>query len=135
MTATASAQRPRVIGIVLLALLGALVNIAGGVILLAAINQLRAESTEVQSWAAPTAYFLIVLGILDAVAAILIMRYKRMGLLLGALVFGVALLSNIYQVVTGAAISSVIVGVIIQLAVLYYIYLYLTREPDKTFFT
>jgi hypothetical protein len=137
MAATAGVKRPRVIGIVILSLIGAFFGLLGGVGLLGLIAAAQAEGTTVPSWITLTAYVTIALAVIAFLAAILMLMYKRLGLYLGALCYGISLILTILQVVGGQSTisASVIIGVLIDLVVLYYIYIYLTREPEKSFFT
>ena len=136
MAATESVKRPRVILIVILSALGAVFGLLGGIGLLTLVASAQQQGATIPSWITLTAYLSIVLAILAGLSAILLLMYKRLGLYLGAVSYGVSLIVNILTVVTGqATISSVIIAVLIELVVLYYIYIYLTREPDKSFFT
>jgi hypothetical protein len=139
MQASAPVKKPRVIGIVILAFLGAILNVLGGIGLLSLIASASAaglSSTDIPGWITPLAYLSIVLGVVNFVSAILLLMYKRLGLLLVAATTVITLLINIVSVATGnSTIGSVALGSLIQLAILYYVYIYLTREPEKSFFT
>jgi hypothetical protein len=136
MAATVSANRPRVIFIVILSALGAIFGLISGIGLLGLIASAQQQGVAIPSWITLTAYLSIVLAILAGLSAILMLMYKRLGLYLGAVSYGISLIINILMVVTGqSAIGSVLISVLIELVVLYYIYTWLTREPDKSFFS
>ncbi len=135
---TSAANKPRVIGIVGLCIIGGILNIIGGLGLVAAVNAAREIVSEAQeySWVGPLAYAVIALGALQILAAILILMYKRIGLIIGGAIYLIGLLLIALQILTGSAALSIttIISILIDLAVLYYIYVYLTREPEKSFF-
>ncbi len=136
MQAAASVKKPRVIGIVILTFLGAILNVLGGVGLLALISSAQAAGADIPGWITPLAYLTIVLGVIDFIGAVLLLMYKRIGLLLLTATTVITLLINVISVATGnSTIGSVALGSLIQLAILYYLYIYLTREPEKSFFT
>jgi hypothetical protein len=136
MAATATVKRPRVIAIVILSLIGGVLGLIGALSLMPVISAAQANGLAVPGWLPLLNYLNIILSILAIVSAVLIFRYKRLGLILGAVVYGISILLTIVLVVTGqSAITGVIISVVIDLVVLYYIYLYLTREPDKSFFS
>jgi hypothetical protein len=136
MVANAGASKPRVIGIGGLCLVGGALNILGSLNTIGAIGEVQALGAALPGWFAPLAYLSLVLGVLQLVAGVLIFMYKRLGLLIGGAVFIIHILLNIFLVVTNyATISSIAVNTIISLAALYYIYKYMTSEPEKTFFT
>jgi hypothetical protein len=133
------ADRPRVVGIVILCLLGGVLGILGGLGLLAIIGVAGSStsSLEIPGWYTLLAYLSLVLGVVELIAAILIALYKRIGLIVGGAIFLIGLINTVIQILAGAATFSIgtIIGILIDLAVLYYIYIYLTREPEKTFFS
>jgi hypothetical protein len=138
MAATATVKRPRVIGIlIILIFFGAILNVLGGLGSLALISEAQAQGLVIPGWITLVAYLALALAILAFVSAVLLLMYKRLGLILGAVIYGTNLLLNVALVVTGqtALNISVIIGVLIPLIVLYYIYIYLTREPEKSFFS
>ncbi len=80
----------------------------------------------------------LALAMVTFVAAILIWRYKRLGLQLGAVGFGgdsiVGLAMVTLQSDVPMPFSNLILPLAINFVVLCYIYRYLTREPEKHFF-
>ncbi len=119
---TGSVQKPRVIGIVILCILGAIVNILAGVALvgLASGSQL-------------IGIVLVVIGVVEGVAGVLLMMYKRMGVMLGLGIYGLGLVLDIISIVTGQGVNYF--SIVLTLVVLYYLYRYYSHEPEKTFFT
>ena len=84
----------------------------------------------------------ILMGILGLVAAVLIALYKRFGLFPGLGIFGLSfvltasgVLSLLGNSTVGVGILFILFPMLIEMAALYYLYIYLTREPEKTFFT
>src|SRR5947208_822743 len=138
-TAPASVKKPRVIGIALLSVIGGVLSIIGGVALLGLISAANAGATPdtaVPGYVTILAYVTIILGVIDILAAILLFMYKKLGLYLARLSYCIAVLFTIYNIGSqNTTIGSSIVGLIIDAAVLYYVYIYLTREPDKSFFS
>jgi len=100
------------------------------------VNSLQAQGIEFEGWFVPTLYLLLVLGVMSIVGAVLIALYKRLGLYLGGAAVGIDLLAFVLLFVTGQiALGAVgIGGVAIDLLILYYIYKYLTQEPEKLAF-
>ncbi len=139
-SAPASVKKPRVIGIVVLTLLGGILSILGGLGLLALISAANAGATgtgdTVPTYITLLAYLVLILGVVDIVAAVLLLMYKKLGLYLAGASYVLSVLFTIYNIATqNATISSSIIGLVIDAAVLYYVYIYLTREPDKSFFS
>ena len=136
MTTGVGTKKPRVVGIVGLGIIGGVANLLEGIALLALIAAASAKSGEsVPMWVTLTAYLIVGLGVTALLVAVLLLMYKRIGLILAAMTFGIGLLLNLYSALSGS--FSVIVGVsiVIQLAVLYYVRRYLMREPERHFFT
>jgi len=140
--AAANVKKPRVIGIVILSFLGGILSILGGIGLLGLVSvaqasaQTNGQTLDVPGWITPLAYFLVVVGVVDFVGAILLLMYKRLGLILIGVVTVLTVLINVYNVATqNATISGIAIGTLIDLAILYYIRIYLTREPEKSFFS
>src|SRR5689334_14500269 len=99
MVAAASVKRPRVIGIVILSFLGGIFSILGGIGLLGLITAAQAslqsgQTLDVPGWITPLAYFLIVVGVVDFVGALLLLMYKRLGLILIGIVTVLTVLIN-----------------------------------------
>jgi hypothetical protein len=61
--------------------------------------------------------------------------YKRIGLYLGVGIYGLNILSHIINIVNGAFNLFLGLNLLVSLLVFYYLYIYLTREPEKGFFT
>ena len=74
-------------------------------------------------------------GVLDLVVAFLILKYKRIGLFLAIITFIIGILWNLFNAVIGSGDLFIIVSILIEGAMLYYVWRYLTREPEKSFFT
>lgn len=135
MSANVAVKKPRVIGIVILSLLGGVLGILGGIALLAIIAAAGID-VNVPASLAMIAYLVIFLGVVDLLAAVLLLMYKRIGLYLAGISYIISVLLTVYNIATGnSSIASSILSLLIDAAVLYYVYIYLTREPDKTFFS
>jgi hypothetical protein len=136
MVANAGASKPRVVGIGALCLVGGVLTILASLGLVSLVNEANALGATLPGWITPLAYGSLVLGALQLVAGVLIFMYKRIGLMIGGAVYGINVLLNIILVVTGnTTLQSIALNTIISLAALYYIYKYMTSEPEKTFFT
>jgi hypothetical protein len=140
MTAALATKKPRVVGIVIFSILGGLLSLAGGALLLTGISAIQADPDYAElaitaKGLTPFAYLAIGIGVLELIVAVLLLMYKRIGLILAAVAFGLGLLLNIYNQVSGSGGLTTIGGILLDLAILYYVYIYLTREPDKNFFT
>jgi hypothetical protein len=125
-----SANKPRIRGIVILLLLKAILGIflAG-----AAIQKIQKYADNpsyiIEPWALPVSYIALGLAGLSFVAAMLIMRYKKSGLWLG----GALIILDLLLIIGGVA--SIDLSVLIHIFAFYYIYKYLTQQPERTFFT
>jgi hypothetical protein len=104
---------------------------------------LEARGIDVPGWYKPVLYLLIILGILDIVGAVLIARYKRLGLFIGVGVVAADLILTVVLLITGEIsvrgigrldVPDVLVS-LVSLAALYNVYRYLTHEPEKAAFT
>jgi hypothetical protein len=136
MVANTSVGKPRVIGIGGLCLVGGVLTILASLGLVGLVNQAQALGAAIPGWIAPLAYLSLALGALQIVAGVLIFMYKRIGLMIGGAVYVINVLINIVMVVTGnTTITSIALNTVISFAVLYYIYKYMTSEPEKNFFT
>lgn len=84
----------------------------------------------------PLAYLSLVIGVLQLAGGVLIFMYKRLGLLIAGAVYAINIILNVLSVIAGyTTLQSIVLNTIISAAVLYYVYKYLTSEPEKTFFT
>ena len=137
MAANAPVTKPSVLWLALLILVGgALVLIAGLTLLTLGSITLPQGVGIKQTLNRAIPYIGVVLGTVDIVAGVLILKYKRLGLYLAGASFGAAVLLLVYNVVTeNATIGGAALGLLIDLAVLYFVYRYLTHEPHKSFFT
>lgn len=126
-------ERPRVRGIVGIALLRGILTIFLVSMNLDALNRM----SNVPGWVLPSLYFALVLAVGSIVAALLIAFYKRWGLYLAVVTFGIDTLLTILFFVTGQTTASigVLLGFGINLLVLYYVYRYLTQQPEAAAFT
>jgi hypothetical protein len=128
-------KKPRVIGIVILSLIGGVLSILGAIGILAIAGDPTYASV-LPGWVAPLGYLTLVLGVLELLGAVLLLMYRKLGLYLTGGLYVLNLLILVVEIVTGNATLSItnILSILLGLAVLYYVYIYLTREPDKTFF-
>jgi hypothetical protein len=136
MNATGAIKRPKVRGIAGLNLLTSIVGILYGVLALGIILEANGSGTELNRAAASNAITGLIffpLGIICFVSAILIFRYKRLGLYLGAVPYGVYILIDAISTLNGR--SPNFLSLVVSIAALYYIYKYLNEEPAKSFFT
>ncbi len=129
-------DKPRVLGIVGIGILRGVLSVISGMNTLQEID--RISSSRVPGWLAPAIYLGLALAVITFIAAILIWRYKRLGLQLGAVGFGgdaiVALAMVTLQSDVTIPFSGLILPLAIDFIVLYYIYKYLTSEPEKDYF-
>ncbi len=136
MSAQENVQRPRTLGIIIVCLIGGTFNTWSGGSLINQVNEFIAQGGKPHDWVLSTAYFSIVLGVLQLQSALLVSRYKRIGLYLCAFVFIVTLLTNGYVFLTRRIASPTTVGwIFLPAYVLYYVYRYLTQEPQRSFFS
>lgn len=133
MQAQVGVKRPRVIGLVGIALLRGLFTLYQTAGSLDVVNNAR----NVPGWVAPLLYLSIGLAVLSIIAAVLIALYRRWGLYLAVVAFGVDLALLVILFVAGQVVFNVglALNVAVTLLVLYYVYKYLTQEPEKSFFT
>jgi uncharacterized membrane protein (UPF0136 family) len=127
-------KRPKVRGTVILtAFLGFLLLLSAYVRLSAPAALLDAPQL---GYLRPAGYISIALGILLVIDAVLIASYKRIGLFIGLLAY--VLLLAYYGLLFLRAKSLdmfTLLTVILMIAAAYYLYKYLTHEPEKQFFT
>ena len=128
-----TAKRPRVIGLVGLLIIGGLLGLLGS---LGLIGIISSGLSDIPGWVTATAYLSLVLSVGGLVTAVLIALYRRVGLMLGLGIFGLSVISTVLQLLSGQVSLglSTIITLVIAFAALYYCYIYLTREPEKTFF-
>jgi ABC-type sugar transport system permease subunit len=126
-------RRPRVWGLAALLLISAVVNIFGGLTLNQAIDDIRFRGGQVESWVPPLAYLTVIIGVGALVAALLVMRYRRIGLVLCGLLYALGLALNVLSVLTGSlAVSApLILNTIISLAVVATVINWLT-DPERS---
>lgn len=67
--------------------------------------------------------------------AITVLMRKRMGLILATIPHSIGLLWGMYNLLADQISLLVLLSIVIELVVLYYIGIYLTREPVKNAFT
>lgn len=127
---TVTLSRPTVIGLVTLLLLrGVMALVAVGI----GINQFNQMPDSFESWFMPFTYLQLPIGVLQMISAVLILIYKRIGLILGAVVVGLQLLLILVMMLAVQADPNVL-GVLFSLGILVYIGRFLTTHPGKAFF-
>jgi len=127
---TVTLSRPTVIGLVTLLLLrGVMALVAVGI----GINQFNQMPDSFESWFMPFTYLQLPIGVLQMISAVLILIYKRIGLILGAVVVGLQLLLVLVMMLAVQADPNVL-GVLSSLGILVYIGRFLTTHPGKAFF-
>jgi len=127
---TVTLSRPTVIGLVTLLLLrGVMALVAVGI----GINQFNQMPDSFESWFMPFTYLQLPIGVLQMISAVLILIYKRIGLILGAVVVGLQLLLVLVMMLAVQADPNVL-GVLFSLGILVYIGRFLTTHPGKAFF-
>jgi len=141
-------RTPGVIGIVVVSVLAALYLLYYGGWFVYALLILRTDSTlqgglpgDPASAAAATQALMLnalifgTIGVLYLLGAIALLMHKRMGLILAAIPHSIGLLWGMYNLIADRISLLVILSIVIELVVLYYIGIYLTREPVKNAFT
>jgi hypothetical protein len=132
---TSSQDRPTVRGTVVLLTFVGIFNVIMAYFNIVQINQfINDPRYTIPSWFLPLNYAFIILGIMSIVAAVLIARYKRIGLILGAIIIVINLAASLIALIVISA-NPGLCGTVLQIAALYYIYEYLTKEPQSTYFT
>jgi hypothetical protein len=126
--------KTRVIGIVGLMIIGGLQEVIQDVNQLLAANKINASGLQGYDWVAPLAYVGLILGALELISAVLIFFYKRIGLYIGGTIFLIGLIVTATQFLGASLDWGAIISVVIDLTVLYYVYIYLTRDPERSFF-
>jgi hypothetical protein len=128
---TAVTRKPRVLGIVGISILRGIVAL---ITTLPVLQDIGANPQDYLSWAQPFYLVVLAIGLVLLVSAVLIALYKRVGLIIGGIVMVLDVVLGVLLLVTGQGAPNWI-GLIITLAILYYIYKYLTTEPDRSYFT
>ena len=120
-------QRPKVRGTVILTVFLAALQFLSAWLNSAINNSLQTP---------PLVYVNIGVGILLLIAAILIARYKRLGLIIGLVVYAWLIL-GFASLILGGGVFAIdgILTLIFVVAAVYYMFIYLTRTPEKDFFT
>ncbi len=127
---TVTLSRPTVIGLVTLLLLrGVMALVAVGI----GINQFNQMPDSFESWFMPFTYLQLPIGVLQMISAVLILIYKRIGLILGAVVVGLQLLLVLVMMLA-VQVDPNVLGVLFSLGILVYIGRFLTTHPGKAFF-
>jgi hypothetical protein len=126
----ATARRPRMRGILILSLLGGLLNLLVGVTLL--VNTSIITALDIPVW---STYVFLAQGILQLLIGAAIRTYRRLWLVFGAVIHILAIIHYILNIIAGHSIGGMIWGILFSLAMLYYIYKYLTSEPERSFFS
>lgn len=131
--------KPRVTGIVGVWAIRAVWGIGMALVSLQQIgysteSSLFSQSRDVASLKS-SMYILIAVNVLSLLAAGLTMRYRRIGLVLGGLITILDLLGLVWFFSTGI-INTVCNSafLILDILILYYLYKYLTHEPEKLAF-
>lgn len=129
-----ASEKPRVIGIAGLLILKGLLT---GFLTVSSIQEINSVLNNpdyiVESWALPLSYGLLAISALLVLAAVLIFMYKKVGLYLGGALIVLDLALLVFSIANGT--SSFGLALVIDGLILYYIYRYVTQEPDKLFFT
>jgi len=128
----ATGPKPRIWGIVGLAALKGILGIVSNIGVVDQLNSI--SSSRYPGWLPPVVYLLIGLGVIALAAAVLVALYRRLGLQLGAVVFGLDVLLGLLLSTSGVFQINII-ALALDAVVLYYIYQYLTKEPQRSFFT
>lgn len=123
-------KKPRVIGLVVILVLRSLLTLF---IAYTGIQEINVAPELYESWGLPLQYFVIAIGVLLLIAAILIARYKRLGLMIGAGAILVDVVLALIFFISGSGSNPV--GLAVSALILYYIFKYLRNEPEKSFFT
>jgi uncharacterized membrane protein (DUF2068 family) len=127
-------KKPRVIGLVGLGIVkGALGLIMGynNLQLLAEMQQ--KEGFIVYDWVQPLLYATLAMAVLSLIAAIGIAQYRRWGLMLGLVAFGLDTVLGIGAILLGTVPN--VIALVINVIALIYIYRYLNNPEESDFFT
>jgi len=129
----AEAKKPRVVGIAILCVIAGVLNVQRGLEVLSVVSAVVV--LDVPVLVRLTTYLTLLLAAFDIVAAVLLMLYKQSGPQLAAFAFFLGLLINVYNIVSTGNTLTQDIGIVVQLIVLYYAYIYMTRDPQRTFFS
>jgi hypothetical protein len=87
-------------------------------------------------WVPPVGNFYLTLSIAQIVAGLLIIFYKRIGLLIGAVASGICILIALFFGIIGfVSMITFLLIVVMNVSALQYTYRYLTNTDEKEFFT
>jgi hypothetical protein len=126
---TETLRRPSVLVLIILIVLSGALNIGSNLILLT--YRFVAASSGIPMW---IVYLNLVLGVLQIVAAILIIMSKRVGLLLGLVVYIVSIIMMIISIISGQAIMGVIPGIVLAVIGLILLARTLTSDASRSAF-
>jgi len=150
MTETTKTQRPNVIIPIILCIVVALLLLAFAGFLLIMLNTALTDNGPCcgsgtfmfpDELASFTQYLKVTLPVLFSVAvlhllvALLLRLYKRIGLILGVILFGIDVLFIIYSDASGRGVNLIsVLSILLGLVGLFYALIYLIREPARSFF-
>jgi hypothetical protein len=127
----AKLQKPRVLGTVgILILRGVLL----GFLAFTLRQAIGDPAYVVADWAQAYLVMIVMMAVACVIAGVLIFTYQRIGLYLGMAVSVADLVIGGLLIITGNFSGSPL-GIIVTLAIMYYMWKYLTQEPDCEFFT
>jgi hypothetical protein len=87
-------------------------------------------------WIPPVSNFYLILSIAQFASGFLLMFYKRIGLIIGAVASAICILVALFFGIVGLLSTiTFVLSVVIHVAVLQYTYRYLTDPREKEFFT
>jgi hypothetical protein len=134
MTDSQAANRPQIYGIVAISVLIGVVNLARGGEQGRLFLSLR-HTLDFPSWYITHLLFTIGVGVLMLVAAYMIYRYKRRGLQLGLVIHILYAGNALYNIVLGGR-PPLLDWLMLALSVvaLFFIYRYLTHDPERLMF-
>jgi hypothetical protein len=129
-----AAARPKVRGTVILSGFIGVISLIQGWTWLSPVIDLRGVT--IPTWYIVNVGFMLGLGALMLAAAVMIARYRKRGLQLGLAIYVLYLGNTAYGIVSG--VRPDLLGaftIVLAVAALYYIFRYLTRDPEREFFT
>jgi hypothetical protein len=134
MTEQSTANRPKVRGTIILTTFIAVLLLLSAAAVLTPISS--NNGIPVPEEFKTAGYINLGLGILLFIDAFLLSRYKRLGLLLGLPIYILLIGLNVLNIINGFRPDIIgIFTLVLMVAVVYYLYKYLTSEPEKAFFT